>query len=90
MGLFLFVSGPFTRLALNATCNILDLALHLILIHDYPPGSAFGLQKGFYSLSFLTSRPAEPSNSGYRISALDQADQNCDHRQEEENMNKSA
>jgi len=34
MGLFLFVAGPFTRLALDATSDILDSTLHLIFIHD--------------------------------------------------------
>jgi hypothetical protein len=52
-----------------------------------PPGFGLGLQKQLLNVSDIASCRAVKSD--YWASALDQADQNCDHRQDEQEMNKS-
>ena len=80
--------GPLSLcLALDAASHVFNLTFHLVFIHD---------SSSWICVWISSKRPvpacfrAERSlNSEYWASALDQADQNCDHCQNQENMNES-
>src|SRR5579863_2554899 len=38
LNLFFRISGPFSRLTLDAASNVLGLAFHLIFVHEYSSG----------------------------------------------------